>query len=96
MKELMRDNEMKKHAKTLSRFVGQIADEVNRMSTEKKQRQLQAGIIDERRILSEAEPFLRRELSAEVYVYSEDDPHRHDPKNRSQLAKPRRPAIYIE
>jgi len=96
MKELMRDNEMKKHARPLSRFAGQIADEVNRMSTEKKQRQLQAGIIDEKRILSEAEPFLRRELNAEVYVYSEDDPHRHDPKNRSQLAKPYRPAIYIE
>jgi len=96
MKELMKDNEMKKQAKSLAKFAGQITDEINRMSAEKKHRQIEAGTMDESRILKEAEAFFRRELNAEVHIYSEDDSQRYDPKNRAQSAKPYRPAIYIE
>jgi leucyl-tRNA synthetase len=96
MKELMTDPLMKKEAKSLAKFVGQITEEVNRMSPEKRQRQLQASDIDETAILNDAEKFLRRELNAEIYIYSEDNPKRHDPKNRAQIAKPYRPAIYAE
>ncbi len=96
MRELMKDNTMKKQAKPLAKFIGQIADEVNRMSAERQQRQMQAGTMDESHILKEAEAFFRRELNAEVHIYSEDDPERYDPKSRAQLAKPHRPAIYIE
>lgn len=96
MKELMKDNDMKKAAKPLAKFTGQIVDEVNRMSTERKQRQLQAGTINESQSLREAEAFFKRELNAEVIVYQEEDSKRYDPKSRAQLAKPYRPAIYIE
>jgi len=96
IKELMKDNEMKKQARSLAKFVGQIIDEVNRMSAEKKHRQMQAGTMDESRILKEAGAFFRRELNAEAQIYSEDDSQCYDPKNRAQLAKPYRPAIYIE
>jgi leucyl-tRNA synthetase len=96
MKELMTDPLMKKEAKSLAKFVGQITEEVNRMSSEKRQRQLKASDVDETAILDDAEKFLRRELNAEVHIYSEDDPKRHDPKNRAQIAKPYRPAIYVE
>jgi leucyl-tRNA synthetase len=96
MKELMTDPLMKKEAKSVARFVGQITEEVNKMSPEKRQRQLKASDIDETAILNDATKFLRRELNAEVHVYSEDDPKRHDPKNRAQIAKPYRPAIYVE
>jgi len=96
MKELMTDPQMKKEAKSVAKFVGQIAEEVNRMSPEKKQRLLQASDIDETVILNDAKNLLRRELKAEIHIYSEDGSKRHDPKNRAQLAKPYRPAIYIE
>ena len=96
MKELMKDNEMKRQSKSLAKFVGRVIDEVNRTSAEKKQKQLHVGTINESQILTEAEAFFRRELNAEVHIYSEDDPKRYDPKNRAQSAKPYRPAIYIE
>ncbi len=96
MKELMTDPLMKKDAKSVAKFVGQITEEVNRMSPQKRQRQLQASDIDETAILNDSVEFLRRELNAEIHIYSEDDPKRHDPKNRAQIAKPYRPAIYVE
>jgi leucyl-tRNA synthetase len=96
MKELMKSAEMRKIAKQLAKFVGQITDEVNKMSVEKKQRLNRIGVIDEDQILREARDFFKRELSVEVHACSEEDPKRYDPKNRAQLAKPYRPAIYIE
>jgi leucyl-tRNA synthetase len=96
MKELIKDNEMKKASKQLAKFTGQITDEVNRMSAERKQRQLQAGVSPENQILKEAESFFKREFNAEVYIYEEEDKQRHDPKNKASLARPYRPAIYIE
>jgi len=96
MKELMKDKNMKNMAKPLAKFAGQIVDEVNRTSAVRKQRQLQVGAIDENQSLKEAEPFLKREFNAEVCIYREEDAKRYDPKGRAQLAKPYRPAIYIE
>jgi leucyl-tRNA synthetase len=96
MKELLKNAGMKKIAGQLAKFVGQVTDEVNKMSVEKKQRLDNIGVIDENEILREAGDFFKRELKAEVQVSSEEDPRRYDPKNRAQLAKPYRPAIYIE
>jgi len=96
MKELMKDSDMKKVAKQLAKFVNQIVDEVNRMPTERKQRQLKAGALDESQALTEAQGFMRHEFNAEVVIYNEEDSQRYDPKNRAQLAKPYRPAIFIE
>jgi len=31
-----------------------------------------------------------------VVVFAEENPHRYDPKRRSELAQPYRPAIFIE
>lgn len=96
MKELMTKDEIRKVAKPLAKFVGQVVGEVNKMSNEEKQRQLKVGTLDENRTLEEAQSFFKRELKAEVYVYHEDDQQRYDPKDRAYLAKPNRPAIYME
>jgi len=96
MKELMKDHELRARAEQLAKFVGQTVEEVNRVSDERKQRQLQVRVINENQALKEAQAFFKRELNAEVYVYSEDDSKRYDPKKRAQLAKPYRPAIYME
>jgi leucyl-tRNA synthetase len=96
MKELMTDEEMRKIATQLAKFVGQIIAEVKQISTESKQRQMQVGETDEKKTLTQAQDFLGRELKTEVRVYNEEDSARYDPKNRSSLAKPNRPAIYIE
>ena len=96
MRELMKDTDMKKVSKHVAKFVGQIVDEVNRMPNEKKRRQLKVGIMDENNALKEAETFFKREFNAEICVYNEEDPDCYDPKKRAQLARPYRPAIYIE
>jgi len=80
----------------VAKFVGQIVEEINKFSDERKQRQLKVGIINENQTLKEAQIFFKRELNAETYVYSEDDSQCYDPKKRAYLAKPYRPAIYIE
>jgi leucyl-tRNA synthetase len=96
MKDLIQDNEMKKVAKPLAKFIGQIVDEMNRMSIEMKQRQLRVGAMDENQALKDAEAFFKRELNADICIYQEEDQQRYDPKNRASLARPYRPAIYVE
>jgi leucyl-tRNA synthetase len=96
MKELMKNPELRKRGEQVAKFVSQTIEEVNKLSEERKERLLQAGIIKENERLEEAKSFLKRELKAEIHVYSEEDSKRFDPKKRANLAKPHRPAIYIE
>lgn len=96
MKDLMKDPDLKKIAEIATKFAGQIVDEINQMPNDKKGRQLQTGVVDESQTLREAEGFFERELNAEVFTYQEEDPQRHDPKKRAGLARPYRPAIYVE
>jgi len=80
----------------VAKVTGTIAEEINRTSEETKRRRLQIGLMNETEALEEAKGFLQKELNAEIHVYNEEDAERHDPKQRAQLAKPYRPAIYIE
>jgi len=66
------------------------------MSEERKQRQLETKTIDEYQALKEAEDFFQKEFNAEISVYREDEPKRYDPKKKASLARPYRPAIFIE
>jgi len=66
------------------------------MSDERKNRLLQSGTINENETLKDAVIFFQCELNADVSVYGENDIPRYDPKERAHLAKPYRPAIYIE
>ncbi|NIU38480.1 class I tRNA ligase family protein, partial [Candidatus Bathyarchaeota archaeon] len=96
MKRLMKEADLKKKAKHVAKYVDQVIDEINQMPSEKKQRQSEIGVIDENEALKAAEAFFRREFDTEICIYSEEDPNCYDPKKRAQLAKPYRPAIYIE
>jgi leucyl-tRNA synthetase len=96
MKDLMKDTGLKTMAKQVAAFVGQMVEEVNKMSDERKSNLIKVGVVEENKMLKEAAGFFKRELNAEVSVYSEEDSQSYDPKKRAQLAKPYRPAIYIE
>jgi len=96
MRELMKDDAMKRRGKEVASFVFQIVEEINRTGQNRREAWVAVGTLDEAAVLDEAESFLKRELSSEVHVVLEDDERRYDPKKRSQLAKPYRPAIYIE
>ena len=96
MRELMKAPDLRKEAKRVSAYVGKTLQEINAMSADQKKRRLEAGELNEKALLNEAKRFLEREFKAEILIYSEDDPQRYDPKKRASLAKPYRPAIYIE
>jgi len=96
MKELMKDQSLKKIAGEVAEFLRRIIDEINRMPQNQKRRQLQVEALEEHRILKEAEGFFEREFNAKVSAYQQDDPQRYDPKKKAGLATPYRPAIYIE
>jgi leucyl-tRNA synthetase len=96
MKELMAHPDLRETAEKVAKFAHQIIDEVNRMPDDKKRRHLQVKVLNEHQTLKEAENFFEQELNAEVHVYGEEDSQRHDPKKKSELARPYRPAIYIE
>jgi len=96
MKNFMKDPELKKMAEKIAKFAREVVDEVNRMPDDRKRRLLQVGVIKEKEVLREAKGFFEREFNAKVETYDEEDPQRYDPKNRAQLAKPYRPAIFIE
>ena len=96
MKELVADPALKAKVERVAKFAAQTVDEVNRMSEERKQRILQVGLVNEDEVLGEAEAFLEKETNAEIQVYNEEDAERYDPKARAVLARPYRPAIFIE
>ena len=96
MKQLMQEPDLRANAEKVAKFTGQIADEINQTSEETRQRRKQIGLIGDTDVLEEAKIFLQKELEAKVEVYNEEDDDLYDPKQRAQLAKPYRPAIYIE
>ena len=96
MREFMSDPSLKKEAKKLAQFVGQAISEINRMPEDLKLKILMIGAPNEERILKEAREFLEREYRADVLVFNEEEPQRYDPRSRATVAKPYRPAIYIE
>ena len=95
MKELMTDPELKTMAGKVAKFVQGIAQDINRMPEDMKQRQLQTGALDETGLLETAEAFFGREFNVKIHAYREDDPNIHDPQRKAGYAKPYRPAIYM-
>ncbi len=52
--------------------------------------------LDEAKILEDAKSLLGKELDAEIVVYNEDDRSKVDPKNKAKIARPYKPALYME
>jgi len=96
MKDLMKEPDLKKRAKNVAGFTSKIVAELNAAPADRKQRRHETGRLDEKTVTGEARIFIEKELKAEVSIYGEEDPQRYDPKGRATMAKPYRPAIYIE
>jgi len=96
MKEFATDPNLKSRMKDVAKYVEGASKEIAQMAPELKMRLLDSEPIDEFKALESSAQFFSKELKAEVRVYREDDSSRHDPMGRASLAKPHRPAIYIE
>jgi len=80
IKEVMKDEEMRKRGKTVSKLINQLIK--NRIFSEK---------IDEEDILKESKNFIEKEIGMKLEINKD-----YDPKNKKSLAIPTKPAIYIE
>jgi leucyl-tRNA synthetase len=96
MKILMKYPDLKAKARNVSKFVSQMILVINKLHAEKKERLLQVGIINESKVITEFLGTLEKNLKSKVYLFSEDNSERYDPKDKAKTARPYRPAIYIE
>ncbi|MEM3612580.1 MAG: leucine--tRNA ligase [Candidatus Bathyarchaeia archaeon] len=96
IRELLKDEDLKGKAKEIADFIGKIIEEIKKMPKERKERLMQVGWMDETGILETAKEFLEAEINAKITIQSEEERELYDPKNRAKLAKPWRPAIYME
>jgi len=96
IREALKEPGMKEHAKEVANTVPKIAEEITKTQETRRETQLKIGALNEYKIIEEAKDFLSKEFKAEIHIFREDDPKRYDPKQRAKLAKPYRPAIFIE
>jgi leucyl-tRNA synthetase len=96
MKELLVQDDLKKHSEELAVFVSKLLKSVSRMPEERRQALLKIGAFDEKSALVSATGFLTERFNAQAMVFNEEDERRYDPKHRSAISAPGHPAIYVE
>jgi leucyl-tRNA synthetase len=96
IRELLKEPELREHAKEVANIVPKMAEEIMKTPEEKRKTQLNIGAVAEYEIIENAKIFLSEEFKAKIHVFKENDSERFDPKQRARLAKPYRPAIFIE
>jgi leucyl-tRNA synthetase len=96
MKEFAADKDLKPHMKDIAGMVPRIIKSLTKVSGERKANMQKIKTVNELTILTGAVSFMEQRFNAEISVYSEDDEKRFDPKNRSVIAMPYQPAIYLE
>jgi leucyl-tRNA synthetase len=93
MKEAMADEFLRQKSKDIGVYASKLMKEKKR-SGESAPATL--GQEKEHSALSAAREFFEREFNCEVHVFSADDASAYDPKNKSGVASPSKPAIYVE
>lgn len=99
MKEFVNDNEVKDLVKRNPDLVKKIIDDILSESVNVRERRMKIDSFDEKIPLEDGKSLLVSEVGnnqLELYIYSEDDNDKYDPKQKSKFARPYKPAIYIE
>jgi len=96
IKELVSEPSLRTKAHEVASFIGKTVDQISRMPTDIRRAGLQVGKIEEVEVLRGARKIYSKQFDAEIEVFAEEDPRRYDPKKRSGLAQPYRPAIFVE
>lgn len=95
MKQLVGDTSTSK-VKETPEIVKHMIDDILSDPLNSRQRKAKLDFIDEVQIFEDARSFLRKELAANIAIYREDDSSKVDPKNKSKVARPYKPALYME
>ena len=77
-------------------FVPKIVKTLNRLPASRKSRIAKVELSNEKEIIEDAVAFLKSRFNSEVFVFSEEDESRYDPKQRATIAMPYHPAIFVE
>jgi leucyl-tRNA synthetase len=99
MKEFVNDNEVKDLVKRNPDLVKKTIDDILSESVDVRERRMKIDFFDEKIPLEDGKSLLVSEVGnnqLELYIYSEDDNDKYDPKQKSKFARPYKPAIYIE
>lgn len=81
---------------TVAKFIRSTIDMLPKMNREFAKTWVGFKQQHEYLLLKEVKEFLEREFKCEVLVYYEDSSEIYDPKKRATLARPCKPAIYVE
>jgi leucyl-tRNA synthetase len=96
MKQLIANPETAK-AKSDPKMVQKMIEDILSAPLEARNRRLKLRGFNEVITIQDAQSLLSDEINrAEIIVYSEDDPTKYDPKLRAKIARPFKPAIYIQ
>src|SRR5918994_1800381 len=84
-------------AKSDPKMVQKMMEDILSAPLEARNRRLKLKGFNEVATIQDAQSLLSDEInSAQIVVYSEEDPSKYDPKSRAKSARPFKPAIYIE
>jgi leucyl-tRNA synthetase len=92
-KRCMADEELRKNGKAVSDLAKKIAADYMRSAVDKAE---PVATTDETALLSSASGFMSDEIGFGIEVFNADAEGIYDPKGKSKVAIPGRPAIYIE
>lgn len=96
MRSVIREAMTRPEARKLGKQLVEMVEEAARLGEDSKRRRVELGSMDEASFLREVKGFLKEELKAEVEVFMEGEEGIYDPRGKASLAKPYRPAIYVE
>lgn len=96
MKDLLAQDDLKKHSKELPSFVSRMLKNMNAIPEDRRQALAKIGAFDEKKVLMNAADFLRDRFNAQIMVFDEQDELRYDPKHRAAMSAPIHPAIFVE
>jgi leucyl-tRNA synthetase len=81
-------------------LVKKIIEDILSTSVESRSNRLQIKALDESFIIEDGKELISTEITknnpVKIIVYSENDPQRFDPKDRSKFSRPYKPAIYLD
>ena len=92
MKALINSN--REQAKKMPDMVKKMTDDILAVSEQARKRR-KSIMLDEKAAIDDAIELLEREFNAKIIVYREDE-EIIDPRSRARLARPYKPALYIE
>ncbi len=83
------------YAKKMPEMIRKMVDDILAISDQVRVRRSNI-MLDEKSAIDDASELLEREFNAKIVVYKEDDSNIIDPRSRAKLARPYKPALYIE